>query len=769
MSTREHKIRNLSHLNNVRKLARNERPPPSVESLTLYDPVTGKVVKPAVVAQLDLPTSLPFSSKASETITTLPERSVPTVDQAVTSLQPDAMVPQGQKSAEWTCWFWAVRKECSKGTACWYKHYQTGNTAPPYNNFKQSVDKNYTCPYWWNGACSKTDEECRFAHGKTRYLAGRSGVADATLLAPDAVRPDALDGRLTCWFWYYHKCFKTDMECAFVHYLTNAVADRYGGSAIPILRSSSRHVRAQSVSESDVIMRSNVGRVRDSPSHSPEFLKGNDSFAIPDHFPSIHEDDVNPFDGATDKFLNRAGIRSGLDVRLVIVPPTSASDDERQDIRVTMTGLDQAAAQWFLAEVGNVPCLTIKHVCSATMVKAYLDTERYPVFATGNILSSRPGDESLALLATNLELHSAGAVLFHSNFNMIIHPVSENEWDFLGAGTTTTEGALRFHIIKPFSTVPPEIVHDRGERQLVNIERLFAYSDSKKVPRMACLFFPVARRSEFDTLTSFLQDQQIDVYDASQPGAWAYFRDHLGSATVLIHPGFTDYYAIPRFAYLAIKHNLPFYELSPNPRSGGAMYGEQRLLPHGRAYLIMDDCFVNHPKQTVEAVRSLTSRAKALPAFCHILGRPGLLHWLTALSRGNDGQVSSQDRSPYSQMITMFTELLDSNPNYIDEFDAPNPSQVSPLYWPPSSQWPGYAEKYKQDNKAAANDLASWFAGWASSRIKQFKRMVILTHCDERTKDAWERKWNHLMVVNPTGWLVEEARAISKKSDSTKR
>jgi len=438
-----------------------------------------------------------------------------------------------------------------------------------------------------------------------------------------------------------------------------------------------------------------------------------------------------------------------------------------------MTDLDDDAKDWFLGEFAGAgtPCLVMRHICVASMMKAYLDTDRYPVFASGSLSSLENDVLSLKLLSDNLKMYSAGALISQPNYNIIVHPVGGHEWDFLGSDTSEPHAVLSFHITKPFFTPLADNDSNNHGRKIIDKDKLLASLNNKKALKTVFLIYPTAKHHpELDTLTKTFQDLGINVYHGSVPGAWDYFRTHCDASVVLIHEEFHDYQDIPYLAYLANVPTLPIFSLISNEDPTEPVFSTQRLLPHGRAYLIMDECFVNYPKETLEVTRQLVGRANTVAPFYRILGRPGLVNWLRDLARQNESTSSTpaDGERRHAHIVSIFQKLLASNPTYMEPYDRPTPSKHSPLFFLPEHKWPGYAETWKRDERAAANELADWFAAWAILHINEFRKIVILTHADEKTKEMWEKRFGHLSVLNPAEWLREEDRK-HRKSDGAKR
>ncbi|KAI4179404.1 MAG: hypothetical protein L6R41_007863 [Letrouitia leprolyta] len=151
-----------------------------------------------------------------------------------------------------TCFFWARNRKCKRSDEeCSYAHYDTGTVArapPGITVFESSEDttpltKTFTCYFWnRNGRCSRSDEECAYAHyhtGTVAYpppavaasLSGNPYADDSSNAKPETPLPSSASSStvkpksLTCFFWARNgHCNRSDSECAYAHYDTGVVA-----------------------------------------------------------------------------------------------------------------------------------------------------------------------------------------------------------------------------------------------------------------------------------------------------------------------------------------------------------------------------------------------------------------------------------------------------------------------------------------------------------------------------------------------------------------
>lgn len=155
-----------------------------------------------------------------------------------------------------TCFFWARNRKCNRSDEeCSYAHYDTGTIAkapPGVTVFEPSPAEETTPPtkaltcYFWNrdGRCSRSDDECKYAHHATGLVAypppnvvastaGNSislprptaGIT-AAVNQPAASSSGSGGKSLTCFFWARNgHCTRSDTECRYAHYETGIVAN----------------------------------------------------------------------------------------------------------------------------------------------------------------------------------------------------------------------------------------------------------------------------------------------------------------------------------------------------------------------------------------------------------------------------------------------------------------------------------------------------------------------------------------------------------------
>ncbi|KAL9008100.1 MAG: hypothetical protein Q9173_006741 [Seirophora scorigena] len=172
-----------------------------------------------------------------------------------------------------TCFFWARFRKCKRSDEeCSYAHYDTGTVAkappgvtifePAAEEPKPPPTRTLTCYFWnKNGKCSRSDEECAYAHYHTGTVAyppptvaaslASSSTADNNATRSDsrphtapqpAARPPSTTApstsataaappppptgkALTCFFWArYGHCNRTPAQCAYAHHDTGVVA-----------------------------------------------------------------------------------------------------------------------------------------------------------------------------------------------------------------------------------------------------------------------------------------------------------------------------------------------------------------------------------------------------------------------------------------------------------------------------------------------------------------------------------------------------------------
>lgn len=184
---------------------------------------------------------------------------------AVNDTQQSGLPP----SRSLTCFFWARNRKCRRSDEeCSYAHYDTGTVArpPPGITVFESVEdttpltKTLTCYFWnRNGRCSRTDEECAYAHHQTGTVAFPPPAVAASLSVnavatntddPSDQQPQPSSSSsatvvgskpksLTCFFWARNgHCNRSDSECAYAHHDTGVVAHNPNPAVWPDVKQS---------------------------------------------------------------------------------------------------------------------------------------------------------------------------------------------------------------------------------------------------------------------------------------------------------------------------------------------------------------------------------------------------------------------------------------------------------------------------------------------------------------------------------------------------
>lgn len=184
----------------------------------------------------------------------------------------------------------------------------------------------------------------------------------------------------------------------------------------------------------------------------------------------------------------------------------------------------------------------------------------------------------------------------------------------------------------------------------------------------------------------------------------------------------------------------------------GTTFTLTRLFPHGRAVLISDSSFSANPADTLVVVKSIVDRIKPQPMTTKLLGRPGLLRWLYDLAiteheHQRDSLFYSEDDTRMDTYVTL-ANVLEADPHYIMRPPAPpRPTPISPIYFLHEDDMPEYAELARENPREAENIMAAWFADWARSHVREFRRFLIIHTGD--MKKLWSERYKHIEVLTP--------------------
>lgn len=141
------------------------------------------------------------------------------------------------------CNAWKLSSNCPYGAQkCRFMHRAFDPQGRPYQlgDIHNRIPQKYrkppiTCEFWYNGnRCTKTPEECQYAHEDTGWTEINGQPIERQHLPPGAVDPAPRDvppniipyklqtPPITCTFWLRnaHGCSKTDAACKYAHWNT---------------------------------------------------------------------------------------------------------------------------------------------------------------------------------------------------------------------------------------------------------------------------------------------------------------------------------------------------------------------------------------------------------------------------------------------------------------------------------------------------------------------------------------------------------------------
>ena len=187
----------------------------------------------------------------------------------------------------------------------------------------------------------------------------------------------------------------------------------------------------------------------------------------------------------------------------------------------------------------------------------------------------------------------------------------------------------------------------------------------------------------------------------------------------------------------------------------------------------MDDCFDDHPHDTLEVLRALSTRVQSRQSLAasstRILGRPGLVQWLMDLAalenrqlgeNRKPGRATSSD-NPKAAMFTLLHGLVMSSPSY-----PSTTADESPVYFMDrTNDVLAHESLWRDDSVKASSCMAAWFAAWAASNAHRFRKFVIISMIRSEVREEWKRSYQHLKVLTPGAYTGEERKkeALSKR------
>ena len=320
-------------------------------------------------------------------------------------------------------------------------------------------------------------------------------------------------------------------------------------------------------------------------------------------------------------------------------------------------------------------------------------------------------------------------------------------------------------------------------RDVYNVEysRLIASTTPVNTDEMPSFFliFPSSKVDERDLLIQFLQyNKAKDIFSHESKGAWDYFVARVNSGVLIvnysccaplrkntnkdlqIHEDFFELWRIPNLIQVLRKPiNVWNFNLNPSPLSPDPHLN--RLFPHGAAILLTDGLFLYRPYEAAKILawfRLVILHQKPLRTW-KLCTRPRLKDWLLTLQNDrnmDDGKVYVQCYGEVWRMLKDEGMMEECFPG------EEQPTEDAPLCFMgevaafDENVGTGVATNAEVNAEAVArNDkiLMEWFAGYAMTKVENFRRFDIVTGfepANERQREAKEgckAQWSHVEIM----------------------
>ncbi|KAK4631977.1 hypothetical protein CLAFUW4_03364 [Fulvia fulva] len=771
------KFTKLSEQNRFQKYSRNEKAP-DVHALTMLDPKTGKLIAPS----LDITTT---GSPLQASAPPMPAR--PAASDLGRDNSPN-IVPIRQNSGivsrtstnETTCTFW-LRGGCRFTAAeCKFAHYDTGvhsgvpgtygkgsaTYAPPAESILPK-----TC-WWWRQpqGCSKSDEECQFAHhdyaprppGTFKEGATASAQHSASPVSADIPPPpppelptrSVCPSETTCYWWLQpNGCNKPDHLCEFAHRDTGIHAGRPGS------------------------YRKAFGEARDRQPNP-------NLFQPPPPPPPVTESSV--LQSARTPSLANATANVTLLLCL-------SGAEEPLRLTAQLEVQDLAEIERLL---GTDAILKATRVVTVDDFKNIISTELGGSRTSFGGIHIKKTQRSEAEAVTEM-LNRHGSALVASvparDVHAIIWPARAERWKYLDdiSSTLSNESVLHFRM---FPNLPgfegaqnSEASADKPIEQqhhAVNVGEVLAGLDAEKLlpkrdgnkpsDRAVFLMFPQTHTVEIQVCAEYFQAAGLKVYHSEILGAWDHFRrTHTNACSIVLHPD-VPMWEIPGLHHILSMTAAKFFTLGTNGivaevEDREPAYCCDRIFPHGNVAFITDELFVYHPEKATEVIKAFLEANRYKPEGGEnnrIATRPGIKGWLLKLAMEQTAEHGRQDER-WMQLYDAICRLCP--PDDEDPFDPGGiPSPTSNLVSVPPEHLPSFDGIWEKDETTATDYMVNWFAGWAVLNASKYRRLVVCNEPRESrtvtTKDkngkmvsqvdadprSWAKKYQHIGVALPS-------------------
>ena len=729
-----------------------------------------------------------------------------------------------------TCWFWANEQRCKLGAFCTFEHRFTQKTVGANNRVSSGEATCWYWYHGDQCNKVVSDwrpERCRFAHHITPYLGIPTGavIKLSPPNQPQLIPLTVKDGSgpqeeelFGCFHFNFGDCRYKPGECLFPHVLT-----RFSRNPKTRKYQENRNGRPYWIPEKYFTRK--VPQVfkeahpnEDSPSPPPRQPISPQSTAAEARLPARPE--LNTTTTSSNHSIN---ISRTTAVSVKIKIERNERSSKEFEVQCQVTGVDDSDTSKLVGLFDSQDTLKFGSICMDRNMKViavlsdcqtYAHGELHEMSAPGKATTGSKDENDYNNMADTLCAYSAAAVAAYKKYYVFIYPKgSSGDWKDLSApdAKSPTECRLSLCIIKPPSKLleQEEVIklhrmenmdlskHPTQERKIesnpyasVNVQALLQTFSPPPAKKVAFIFFREFFQENIDMLTSRLMAEQISVYQSVQAGSWDYFRKHhctRAGGLLLIHrksfdsaflmqiPFLHDFLNVGRFnlfwfsdsetgiTAIARVSSPPSTMSQPSPARETEFV---RLFSSGQAVLIMDDCLVDYPSDTLRALRVLQGRAaKSFMSKTWIVGSPGFIERSRDMAIAQNDQESDINVLGEDEARMKIFEILNSLKWETDKYGE----GTCEVFSEEVEHAPTWAALPDCTEEEALNWMVNWFAYWVLDKIEEARRICIISMAKSKTQLDWRKKFRHLTVMTPSQYSDEEAMRQQKLQTETKQ
>ncbi|KAF2006186.1 hypothetical protein P154DRAFT_529874 [Amniculicola lignicola CBS 123094] len=315
------------------------------------------------------------------------------------------------------------------------------------------------------------------------------------------------------------------------------------------------------------------------------------------------------------------------------------------------------------------------------------------------------------------------------------------------------------------------------EATQLNFQKIFAGNGTALLSRRAFLFFhPEQHAEELELITRWLLMHHVEVSNFWTDGSWGPFTNHVtrgGTGVILTHPDFEAFDQVKGFGQvLRGEVNIwsigyqPGIEYDPDISVGPVPFRFDciPIFPHGGVIYITDDVFRDKPREALKIMKLFISKIER----CRQLDGP-----VDPWKRVDDGCLLWRLATPPELLDSIYLSIE----KYADWIEAGDSIQISRLelydllsrigyveqdtpeirfrpddHFPIMSErrdfWPEYFEALKEDNNSSskANDLAvQHYSEWLVYRRRDYRQLFVVH--TEGNKAEWMKKHQSIDLI----------------------